>query len=83
MGYNMEFVNNHSLNSRNWTTYTELGFITGLGTYSENHFDRIDLLQKYINAPRSHWGDVDKNKAIAHAYELLATLTAKIGDKNL
>ena len=51
--------------SREWTTASELSFLSGLGLHAPHvHTDRHDLFKKYAVAMRSRaqWGNIDTER---------------------
>ena len=56
-----------------WSTQNELCYLDGLGTHTEHDHPvaRRILLRQYLQAPRSDWGHIKRDVALAHALRLL------------
>lgn len=55
------------------TTYMEMRYIDGLGSWSENKYRRIELLKKYIKSAdkRKEWSGMHKGHVMEHAWKAL------------
>jgi hypothetical protein len=65
-----------------WSNADEFAFINGLGYHRDKYEEPTDmrtratLISKYIKAikRRNIWGNLDKKKITAHAYDTLARI---------
>ena len=56
-----------------WTTENEISYLSGIGTWGKVALSRKEILQGYIDSAlrRDDWGEVDGNKVIMYAKQML------------
>ncbi len=59
-----------------WTTENEISYLSGIGTWGKVALSRKEILQGYIDSAlrRDNWDEVDGNKVIMYAKQMLAEL---------
>ena len=59
-----------------WTTENEISYLSGIGTWGKVAHSRKEILQGYIDSAlrRDNWDEVDGNKVIMYAKQMLAEL---------